>query len=116
MRKNIRIENPISGEGWTSRNRAKRFVAKGVAEWVKFGETIRFCRQGDHQSCSVRRVVDETAFAYDRAAGNGMATLVAMANLPMARPAVALGVKIPKGGGRRPSFIGRENEVDRNAV
>jgi len=104
MRKNIRIENPISGEGWTSRNRAKRFVAKGVAEWVKFGETIRFCRQGDHQSRSVRRVIDETAMAYDRAAGNGRATLDAMANVPMRRPILAFGVGLPKRNGRRPSF------------
>lgn len=100
MRKNIRIENPVAGEGWTSSNRAKRFVAKGVAEWVRFGESIRFLRQGDHQTHSVRRVVDETAMAYDRAANGGMATLDELRNLPLVRPAVALGIKHPKGATR----------------
>jgi hypothetical protein len=100
MRKNIRIENPIAGEGWTSRNRAKRFIAKGVAEWVKFGETIRFCRRDDHQSHSVRRVVDETAAGYDRASADGMAQLSDLVNLPMVAPAVFLGFGKRKGASR----------------
>jgi hypothetical protein len=100
MCKNIRIENPIAGEGWTSRQRAKRFVAKGVAEWVKIGETIRFLRQGDHQSHSVQRVVDETALAYDRAAGTGMAQFADLVNLPMVAPAVFLGFGKRKGASR----------------
>ena len=101
MRKNIRIENPISGTGWTTRNRAKRFIAKGIAEWVEFGVSIRFCRAGDHQSCSVRRVVDETALAYDRAAGTGMAQIADLANLPMVNPGRLLGYGRNTGGTRR---------------
>ncbi len=100
MRKNIRIENPISGTGWTTRNRAKRFISKGIAEWVEFGVSIRFCRAGDHQSCSVRRVVDETALAYDRAAGTGMAQIGDLANLPMVAPGMFLNLGRRKGASR----------------
>jgi hypothetical protein len=102
MRKNIRIENPISGTGWTSRNRAKRFIAKGVAEWVEFGVSIRFCRAGDHQSISVQRSFDETRLAYDRAAGTGMAQIEDLANLPMVNPGRLLGRGRNTGASRRP--------------
>jgi hypothetical protein len=100
MRKHIQIENPISGTGWTSRSRAKRYVAKGIAEWVEFGASIRFCRAGDHQSRSVQRVVDETAMAYDRAANGGLATLGDLRHLPVVMPAIALGGSYPKGASR----------------
>ncbi len=101
MRKNIRIENPISGTGWTTRNRAKRFIAKGIAEWAEFGVSIRFTRAGDHQSHSVRRVVDATALAYDRVAGTGMAQIEDLANLPMVNPGRLLGCGRNTGVSRR---------------
>ena len=100
MRKHIRIENPVSGLGWTSRQKAKRFVASGVADWVKFGESIRFNRAGDHQTCSVRAVVTETQCGYDRASGLGQAGFKELANLPMVAPAVFLGFGKRKGASR----------------
>src|ERR1035437_1338082 len=61
MRKNIRIENPVSGCGFTSKNRAKRFVAQGRAEWVQAGVSIRFV-QSDHRHNSAKTSVDATRY------------------------------------------------------
>jgi hypothetical protein len=83
MRKHIRIENPVAGAGWTSRQKAKKFVANGVAEWVRFGDTIRFITQHPSRA-AVQRSVDTTRNAYDRASGTGMASLKAIQNLPAA--------------------------------
>ena len=96
MRKNIRIENPVSGCGFTSKNRAKRFVAQGRAEWVQTGISIRFV-QSDRRHGSAQKSVDHTRWSYDRAANTGLAQLAEMANLPMISPAVALGVGRRKG-------------------
>lgn len=38
----VRMENLVSGCGFTSRNRAQRFVAQGRARWVEAGKSIRF--------------------------------------------------------------------------
>ena len=86
MRKNIRIENPVSGCGFTSKNRANRFVAQGRAEWVQAGVSIRFV-QSDHRHTSAQTSVDATRWSYDRAAGTGMAQFAELANLPMIAPA-----------------------------
>jgi hypothetical protein len=100
MRKNIRIENPISDCRFTSRNRADRFVAQGRAEWVEPGVSIRFI-QSDHRHCSAQKSVTETRYWYDRASSTGMATLSEMANLPMVAPAVAMGFGRRKGASKR---------------
>ena len=101
MRKNIRIENPLSGSGFTSRNRAKRFVAHGLAEWIEFGASIRFLRDPkDHRDCSARKHVLATRYWYDRAACTGMAQLGDLANLPMIAPGVFLGIGRRKGASR----------------
>ena len=99
MRKNIRIENPVSGCGFTSRNRAKRFVAQGRAEWVQAGVSIRFV-QSDHRHSSAQNSVEQTRYWYERAAHTGMATLAELANLPMIAPGVLLGLGKRKGAGR----------------
>ena len=99
MRKNIRIENPVSGCGFTSRNRASRFVAQGRAEWLQAGVSIRFV-QSDHRHSSAQKYVDQTRQQYDRAAHTGMAQLAELANLPMIAPAVALGVGRRRGATR----------------
>jgi hypothetical protein len=96
MRKNIRIENPVSGCGFTSRNRAKRFVAQGRAEWAQIGVSIRFI-QSDHRHGAAEKSVDATRYWYERAANTGMAQLAELANLPMIAPAVALGMGRRKG-------------------
>jgi hypothetical protein len=96
MRKNIRIENPVSGCGFTSKNRAKRFVAQGRAEWVQAGVSIRFI-QSDHRNASAQKSVDHTRWSYDRAANTGMAQIAELANLPMIRPAVLMGIGRRKG-------------------
>jgi hypothetical protein len=80
MRKNIRIENPVSGCGFTSKNRANRFVAQGRAEWVQAGVSIRFV-QSDHRHSSAQKSVNQT-------------------NLPMIAPGVALGIGRRKGATR----------------
>ena len=100
MRKNIRIENPVSGSGFTSKNRASRFVAQGRAEWVQAGVSIRFV-QSDHRHNSAQKSVDQTRWSYDRAAHTGMAQIAELANLPMIRPAVFMGIGRRKGGSRR---------------
>jgi hypothetical protein len=102
MRKNIRIENPVSGCGFTSKNRAKRFVAQGRAQWVNAGVSIRFV-QSDHRHNSAQRSADLTRYWYDRAANTGLAKLTELANLPMIAPAVALGMG-RRNGARRHTF------------
>jgi hypothetical protein len=103
MRKNIRIENPVAGCGFTSKNRAKRFVAQGRAEWVQAGVSIRFV-QSDHRHSSAQKSQDQTRYWYERAANTGMAQLAEMANLPMVAPAVALGIGRRKGATRLRSW------------
>jgi hypothetical protein len=99
MRKNIRIENPVSECGFTSKNRAKRFVAQGRAVWVQAEVSIRFV-PSDHRHSSAQKSVDQTGYWYERAANTGLAKLAEMANLPMISPAVALGVGRRKGASR----------------
>ena len=99
MRKNIRIENPVSGCAFTSKNRAKRFVAQGRADWVQVGVSIRFV-QSDHRHNSAQKSVNQTRWSYDRAAHTGMARIGDLANLPMIAPAMALGVGRRKGATR----------------
>ena len=96
MRKHIRIENPVSGCGFTSKNRAQRFVAQERAVWVEPGVSIRFT-QSDHRHSSAQKSADATRYWYQRAAHTGMAQLAEMANLPMIAPGVALGVGRRKG-------------------
>ena len=56
VRKNIRIKTRSPATEYTSRNRAKRFVAHGLAEWIEFGVSIRFLRDPkDHRECSARK-------------------------------------------------------------
>jgi hypothetical protein len=99
MRKNIRIENPISDCQFTSKNRAKRFVAQGRAKWVEPGVSIRFV-QADHRHQSAKKSVDATRYWYERATSTGMARLDELANLPMVRPAVAMGFGRRKGASK----------------
>ncbi len=99
VRKNIRIENPVSDCRFTSKNRAKRFVAQGRAVWVKPGVSIRFT-QSDHRHRAAQESVDATRYWYERAAHSGMATLAEVANLPMVAPGVLLGFGKRKGASR----------------
>ncbi len=99
MRKHIRIENPVSDCGFTSSNRAKRFVAQGRAEWVQPGVSIRFI-QSDHRHGSAQKSVDATRAGYARAAHTGIATLNELANLPMIAPGALLGHGKRKGASR----------------
>jgi hypothetical protein len=96
MRKPIRIENPVSGCGFTSKNRANRFVKQGRAEWVEPGASIRFI-QSDHRHHSAHNSVEQTRFWYERAAHTGMATLAELANLPMIAPGLLLRLGRRKG-------------------
>jgi hypothetical protein len=87
----IRIVNPVAGCGFTSANRARRFVAQGRAVWIEPEVSIRFV-QSDHRHRSAGASLVATRYWYDRATHSGMAQLAALANLPMIAPAVALGL------------------------
>ena len=99
MRKNIRIENPISDCRFTSKNRARRFVKQGRAEWVEPGVSIRFI-QSDHRHGSAQKSADATRYWYERAASTGVARLSEVAGLPMIAPGVAMGFGRRKGASR----------------
>src|SRR5262249_18802107 len=99
MRKVIRITNPGEGVGFTSRQRAKRYVSNGSAEWVQYGISIRLVRSS-HQVQSGQRSIDRTRDGYERASSTGMATLSELANLPMVMPAAVLGIGKRKGATR----------------
>ena len=104
MRKNIRIENPVSGCGFTSKNRAKRFVAQGRAEWLQAGVSIRFV-QSDHRHGSAQKSADLTRYWYERAANTGMAQFADLVHLPVIAPAVALGMGRRKGATRNTFLV-----------
>ncbi|HEU0138304.1 MAG TPA: hypothetical protein VFQ79_01270 [Bryobacteraceae bacterium] len=106
MRKTIRIENPVSDCRFTSKNRAKRFVAQGRAEWAEPGISIRFI-QSDHRHASAQRAADVTRFWYERASNTGMATISEIANLPMVMPARAMGFGRFRGANRH-TFLSQE--------
>jgi hypothetical protein len=87
------------GAGFTSKNRAKRFVAQGRAEWVEPGVSIRFI-PSDPRHASARKSAEATRYWYERAAHTGLAQLSELANLPMVTPHVLLGMGRRKGAGR----------------
>lgn len=99
MSRSIRIENPISDCRFTSKNRARRFVAQGRAEWVEFGVSIRFI-PSDHRHCAAKKSVDLTRYWYERATQTGLATMEQIANLPMVSPGVVMGFGRRKGASR----------------
>lgn len=103
MRKNIRIENPVAGCSFTSKNRAQRFVAQGRAEWVQAGISIRFV-PADYRHNSAQKSADQTRYWYDRASNAGIAQLAELANLPMITPEMALGTGRRKGATRHTFF------------
>lgn len=102
----VRILNPASGRGYTSRKCAQRYVQRGVARWVKDKDgrdCLEFLAQGaipEIVVASIRRTVDATRFWYDRSARTGMAQLSELANLPMVRPGVLLGLGKRKGASK----------------
>ncbi len=111
MRKNIRIENPLAGAGFTSKNRAKRFVARGLAQWSEFGVSIRFLRDPrDHRETSARKQVDITRYWYERAAHTGIAQLGELSNMPVIAPHVLLGMGKRKGA-RRHTFLAAQSVI-----
>jgi len=97
----VRIVNPASGCGYTSRKCAERYVRRGVARWVKDNsgrDCLEFVTGGAIATIIAASVARETA--YDRAAHTGMAKFSELANLPMIAPGVLLGFGKRKGAGR----------------
>lgn len=84
--KKIRIENPASEIGWTSKKQAKRYVERGDAEWIVRGVSIRFNHRCEHRKVAVDQSINDTRAAYARAANNGMATLGQIAGVPVLQP------------------------------
>lgn len=108
MRKNIRITNPVSGPGFTSLNRAKRFVKHGDAEWVQFGVSIRFLRNPcNRREQSVLQNARIAPYWYERASHEGIARIDALANTPVIAPAKLLGLGKRKGASRQTFLAAR---------
>lgn len=102
----VRILNPASGRGYTSRKCAGRYVQRGVARWVKDNsgrDCLEFVTDGTIAPIIAASVARETA--YDRAANTGMARLSELANLPMIRPGVILGLGKRKGASRHTFLV-----------
>jgi murein DD-endopeptidase MepM/ murein hydrolase activator NlpD len=101
VRKNIRITNPVSGPGFTSLNRAKRFVKHGDAEWAQVGVSIRFVRSPcNSRELSVLQNARIAPYWYERASHEGIARIDALANTPVIAPAKLLGLGKRKGASR----------------
>jgi hypothetical protein len=101
-RVDVRLLNPASGRGYTSRKCAERYVNRGVARWVKDSngsECLEFLKDGAVAAIVATSVSRQTA--YDRAAQSGMAQLNELANLPVIAPGVLLGFGRRKGASRR---------------
>ena len=89
------------GTGYTSRQRAARYVARGLAVWADVGVMIRFVRDdSNHRDRSAQKSVDATCRSYDRAAGTGMATIADLVNVPVIAPSILLGIGRRKGASR----------------
>jgi hypothetical protein len=99
LSKGIKIHNPVSGHGFTTKNRAARFVAQGRAVWVEPGVSIRFVAVHP-QHVAAKQSANATRYWYARAVQSGMAGLNELANLPMITPAKALGLGKRKGASR----------------
>ena len=99
MSKHVRIENPSSGLGFTSKKRAKQYVEDRRAEWVKTNVMIRLV-ESDRRVFAARTSADKTAAGYGAASATGIAGLAALANLPMSRPAIFLGIGKNTGASR----------------
>ncbi len=97
----VRILNPASGRGYTSRKCAERYVRRGIARWVKDERgrnCVEFLSGADRAATVAVSVARETA--YDRAVRTGIAQIPDLANLPMIAPGVALGLGRRKGASR----------------
>ncbi len=97
--KGIKIHNPVSGHGFTTKNRAARFVAQGRAVWAEPGVSIRFVVIHPKHAAAKQSVI-ATRYWYERAVQSGLAGLNELANLPMIMPAKALGLGKRKGASR----------------
>jgi hypothetical protein len=77
----VRILNPASGSGWTSRRRAREYVRQGRARERPDG-SIEFIGS-DPQRMAVRLSAEND---YDRAARSGLADIKAIRNVPVVGP------------------------------
>jgi len=92
MPKDIRIENPVSGRGFTSKNRAKAICWRyGRAVWVQPGTSIRISRRAPRARRRAEGCGQDAMVVMTGAAHEGMAQIADLANLPMIQPARLLG-------------------------
>ena len=99
VRNDIQIVNAVSDRAFTSCKRAMTFIAKGRAEWVHPGVSIRFVATHPNH-LAAQQSVNATRYWYERAVWSGFANYNELANLPMVAPAVALGLGKRKGASR----------------
>ena len=83
----VRIVNPISGCGYTSRARADRYVRRGMAHYViQAGvRCLEFQPENARANQAASSAKRSAQLGYDRASSSGLATLDAVRNLPVAR-------------------------------
>lgn len=94
----IKIQNPKSGQRFIRRTKAKRAIARGLAQWVVVGRIIRFCENlADHRVKSIAKSVDLNEMrkrsGYDAV---GTMTLDQIQRLPVAGDAQKMVRKGPK--------------------
>lgn len=70
MRKDIQIVNAVSDRAFTSSKRAVKLVAKGRAEWVHPGVSIRFI-PNNHHHVAAQESANATRYWYERAVWSG---------------------------------------------
>jgi len=100
VRKNIKIENPIGGSGFTSLNRARRFVKRGLAGWIEPGASIRFVRDPRDHRDAASPVKEATRYWYERSVQTGLAHVTALANTPVVALSKLLNLGKRKGASR----------------
>src|ERR1051326_7517562 len=104
----VRILNPASGRGYTSRKCALRYVRRGVARWVKDGsgrDCIEFVPFGPIAVIIAESVT--RSIAYDSAVQTGLAQIAALSNLPVVAPGILLGMGRRKGASRHTFLAAR---------
>ena len=98
MRKNIRIENPVSGCEFTSKKSANCFVAQARAEWGEGREIDPVRSVGPSAQASAQKAVDQTRWSYDRWRVPALPQFAEMVSCP--RIARVLGLGRRKGASR----------------
>ena len=101
MRKSIRIENPLSGCGFTLEESRQAVVKHGLAQWVEFGVSIRFVRDPrDHRDQSALQNVEVPPYCTSAPPMKALRLQRRLANTPVVASGILLGLGKRKGASR----------------